>query len=99
MAIRRISIAFLAGWGLFIFFSHGFSAISIFEWIFWLVLLAITFTAWKLEFLGGSLFLFLGLFYLLIGIGKAPLFVFLVVPLPLLILGSLFIRDAVRKKK
>lgn len=99
MAIRRLSVGLLAGWGLFIFFSHGFSAISIFEWIFWMVLLAITFTAWKLEFLGGSMFIFLGLFYLLIGIGKAPLLVFFVVPLPLLIVGALFIREGIKKKK
>ncbi len=96
---RVLSALILVLWALFIYLSHGFSIPSLFEWIFWTVLLIITIVAWKKDFLGGSMFLFLGLFYLLIGWGRVNLTGYLIVPLPLLLIGALFMFNGWRLVK
>ena len=96
---RILSALLLLWWGAFIYLSHGFVVMSVFEWLFWSALLAITFASWKLEFMGGSIYIFLGLFYLMIGIGKASLVGFIMIPAPLLLIGGLFIFAGWKKPK
>ncbi|NQU18069.1 MAG: hypothetical protein HQ564_08400 [Candidatus Saganbacteria bacterium] len=96
---RVLSVILLFWWGLFIYLSHGFTIPSIFEWVFWAVLSIITFVSWKFEFLGGSLYFFGGLFYLIVGFGRVSLVGYLMVPIPLLLMGSIFMLVGHKKRK
>lgn len=49
--------------------------------------------AWKFELVGGIIFLFLGIGYTISTIGKAHWSVYLFIPLPLFVIGILFLTN------
>lgn len=96
---RILSIILVIFWGLFILLSHGLSVFTLIEGIPWLVLLAITITSHKLEFFGGSMFIMLGLFYVFFTLARFNFAAFLIIPLPFIVTGALFMVSAFYKSK
>jgi hypothetical protein len=62
------------------------------------IVLALVALAWRWEKFGGSVFIFLGLIYLLSTQGRIPGWSYLVITLPLVVMGALFIADYLVRK-
>jgi len=52
---------------------------------------AVTWVSWKRRFLGGLIFIGLGIFYIMLAWGKASFIAFLLISGPLFVIGSFFI--------
>ena len=54
--------------------------------------------AWKWEKIGGILFLGLGLFYIIMSWGRFPGMTYLIISGPLIVIGTLFLINSIKKK-
>jgi hypothetical protein len=94
---RIMAIIIVAFFIAFVFLSHGFSAESLVESSVWVVLLLATILAWKWEGWGGLIFIVLGLGYIGLASQRATITALLVVSLPIIITGLLFIISKYRR--
>lgn len=96
---RILGIILVVFWFSFIILSHGFSFTSLVESIVWITILITLLMAWNWELIGGILFFVWGLLYFLFALNKFPISAQLIITLPLVILGVLFILDYYFNKK
>jgi len=101
---RILSIIFAVFISLFALdvFAEGYSfweavlALVIHLILTYLIIIA-TIVAWKWEIIGGCIFLALGLFYIVMTWGKAPILAYLFISGPLFLIGGLYIGHWIRK--
>jgi hypothetical protein len=88
---KVLSVLLVIWWSIFVLLSHGFSLVSLIESVVPLIVLIITIIAWRWNVVGGFLFILLGIFYMYITWGRAPLEIYFFVPGPVILAGLLFV--------
>lgn len=91
------SLLVLAALGIVIFYGEGSYLIG--GLIIWSILFLTTLISWKIAPIGGGMFMVFGSGYLLFAIGSMLAFSYVLLALPLYMVGGLFIADYVYQEK
>jgi hypothetical protein len=97
-AAKLLSGVLFLWWTAFVLLSHGFTLVSLIEGIVPIMVLAAALVAWRWNFVGGLIFVLLGILYIVLSKGCRSLEVCLFVAGPPILTGLLFILAGALRK-